>query len=53
MTSRLLAAPALLTATDELNSEGREVNSHTLLGLGLMACVLLVLWLIGRSRARG
>jgi hypothetical protein len=30
---------------------GREVNTHTLIGLGLMACVLAVVWLIRRSRA--
>lgn len=51
MTSRLLAAPAILTAAEELNSDGREVNSHTFIGLGLMASVLVVLWLIHRSRA--
>jgi hypothetical protein len=31
--------------------EGREINSHTFIGLGLMASVLVVIWLIRRSRA--
>jgi len=30
---------------------GREVNTHTLIGLGLIACALVVIWLIRRSRA--
>lgn len=30
---------------------GREVNTNTLLGLGLIACVLAAIWLIRRSRA--
>lgn len=30
---------------------GREVNTNTLIGLGLIACVLVVVWLIRRSRA--
>ena len=31
--------------------EGREINSHTFIGLGLMASVLVVIWLIRRTRA--
>jgi hypothetical protein len=30
---------------------GREVNTHTLIGLGMIACALLVVWLIRSSRA--
>jgi hypothetical protein len=30
---------------------GREVNTHTLIGLGMIACALVVVWLIRRSRA--
>ncbi len=30
---------------------GREVNTHTLIGLGLIVCTLAVIWLIRRSRA--
>jgi hypothetical protein len=30
---------------------GREINTNTLLGLGLIACTLAVIWLIRRSRA--
>jgi predicted branched-subunit amino acid permease len=30
---------------------GREVNTHTLIGLGMIACALFVVWLIRRSRA--
>jgi hypothetical protein len=30
---------------------GREVNTNTLIGLGLIASVLAVVWLIRRSRA--
>ena len=27
----------------------REVNSHTLIGLGMMACAVLVIWLLRRK----
>ncbi len=30
---------------------GREVTSHTLIGLGMISCAILVIWLIRRSRA--
>lgn len=32
-------------------SEGREVDSHTFIGLGIIACTLVVIWLIRRTRA--
>jgi hypothetical protein len=41
---------SLIAQTAE-TPEGREVNSHTFIGLGLMASVLVVIWLIRRSRA--
>ena len=31
--------------------EGREVNSSTFIGLGLIAVVLVAIWFIRRSRA--
>jgi MYXO-CTERM domain-containing protein len=43
MTARILA--------EELTGEGRDADGHTYLGLGLMALILLVLWLIRRSKA--
>ena len=27
----------------------REVNSHTMIGLGIMACAVLVIWLLRRK----
>jgi hypothetical protein len=30
---------------------GREVNSHTFIGLGMISFALLLIWLIRRSRA--
>ena len=42
---------ALLATTEELTGEGREANGHTFLGLGLIASVLVVIWLIRRTRA--
>jgi len=30
----------------------REVNSHTLIGLGMMACALLIVWLLRRTKAK-
>jgi hypothetical protein len=44
-----LVASLVAQAAD--TPEGREVNSHTFIGLGLMASVLAVIWLIRRSRA--
>ena len=41
----------LVTSLIAQTAEGREVNSHTFIGLGLMASVLVVIWLIRRSRA--
>jgi hypothetical protein len=41
--------PAMIPASD-LAAEGHEANSSTFLGLGLIATVVLVLWLV-RSRA--
>jgi hypothetical protein len=31
--------------------EGRELNSHTFIGLGFIAVVLVAFWFIRRSRA--
>jgi hypothetical protein len=42
---------AWLAATPTTTEEGREVNSHTFIGLGLMATVLVIVWLIRRTRA--
>ncbi len=28
---------------------GREVNTHTMIGLGLIACTLFVIWLLRRN----
>lgn len=42
---------ALFAAAPTTTEEGREVNSHTFIGLGLMASVLLFVWLIRRTRA--
>jgi hypothetical protein len=44
--SALLQAAAATTP-----AEGHEINSHTFLGLGLIAIVLTVIWLIRRTRA--
>jgi hypothetical protein len=40
---------AVVLAEEEVGG-GRDVN-HTFIGLGLIAMVLVVIWLIGRSRA--
>ena len=40
-----------LVLAEEIAGEGRVVNNHTFIGLGLMAMVLVVIWLIRRSRA--
>jgi hypothetical protein len=42
---------AALVLAEELTGEGRDVNNHTFIGLGLMAMVLVVIWLIRRSSA--
>ena len=42
---------AALVLAEEVTGEGRDVNNHTFIGLGLMAMVLVVIWLIRRSRA--
>jgi hypothetical protein len=42
---------AFVPVTDELADERPEVNSHTFIGLGLMAAVIIVIWLIRRLRA--
>ena len=46
-----MSALPQLAAAATTATEGREINSHTYLGLGLMAIVLVVIWLIRRSRA--
>ena len=45
-----LVISALMLA-EEVTGEGRDVNNHTFIGLGLMAMILVVIWLIHRSRA--
>ena len=42
-----------MTVLEEVPREvfGREVNSHTFIGLGMICIALLVIWLIRRSRA--
>jgi len=43
---------AWVAAATPTTTEGsREINSHTFIGLGLMATVLVVVWLIRRTRA--
>jgi hypothetical protein len=42
---------AALVLAEEVTGEGHAVNNHTFIGLGLMAMVLVVIWLIRRSRA--
>jgi hypothetical protein len=46
----LHATPTALATADEV-AQRSEVNSHTYLGLGLMAGVVLLIWLIRRLRA--
>jgi len=41
----------LAAATPTTTEGSREINSHTFIGLGLMATVLVVVWLIRRTRA--
>jgi hypothetical protein len=40
-----------IPAEDVGTAFGREINTHTLIGIGLIACTLAVIWLIRRSRA--
>ncbi len=42
---------ALILAAEEVSDEGRTVNSHTFIGLGVIAVTLFVIWMIRRSRA--
>jgi hypothetical protein len=42
---------AWLAATPTTTEETHEINSHTFIGLGLMATVLVIVWLIRRTRA--
>ncbi len=42
---------ALILAAEEVVDEGRTVNNHTFIGLGVIAVTLFVIWLIRRSRA--
>ena len=45
------SAVAVALATDELAPDRSGVNSHTYIGLGIMALAVLIVWLIHRSRA--
>lgn len=51
MLTRLYGATLAVPVTDELANERPEVNSHTFIGLGLMAAAIVVIWLIRRLRA--
>jgi hypothetical protein len=46
------SAVTVALATDELAPDRTGVvNSHTYIGLGIMALAVLIVWLIHRSRA--
>jgi hypothetical protein len=40
-----------IPAQDVGTAFGREINTHTLIGIGIIACTLAVIWLIRRTRA--
>jgi hypothetical protein len=43
-------APTEIPAPEVVGTAfGREVNTNTLIGLGLIACTLFVIWLIRRN----
>jgi hypothetical protein len=42
---------ATLVLAEEVTGEGRDMDNHTFIGLGLMAMILVVIWLIRRTRA--
>jgi hypothetical protein len=51
MLTRLHGATFAAPIAEEMTGERPEINSHTFLGLGLMALTILAIWLIRRLRA--